>query len=67
MQLVSVNFDIAHRFYRGGCDLATRIAIFVQRERAGTGLLRACRLQLQRESQKAPGVPRNLHGDRCFN
>ena len=67
MQLVSVNFDIAHRFYRGGCDLAMRMAIFVQRERAGPGLLRACRLQLQRGSQNASGVPRNLHGDRCFN
>ena len=32
MQLVSVNFDIAQRFYRGGCDLAIRIAIFVQGE-----------------------------------
>jgi hypothetical protein len=67
MQLVSVNFDIAHRFYRGGCDLAMRMAIFVQRERAGPRLLPACRLQLQRESQKAPGVPRNLHGDWRFN
>jgi len=30
MQLVSVNFDIARRFYRGGCGFAIRIAIFVQ-------------------------------------
>ena len=66
MQLVSVNFDIAQRFYRGGCDLAIRIAIFVQGEHT-LGLLPACRLQLQRGSQKAPGLRRNLHGDRCLN
>ena len=32
MQLVSVNFDIARRFYRGGFGFAIRIAIFVQGE-----------------------------------
>ena len=32
MKPVSANFDIAQRFYRGGCGFAIRIAIFVQGE-----------------------------------
>ena len=44
MQLVSVNFDIGRRFYRGGCGFAIPIAISVEGEHtAGTGLLPACR------------------------
>ena len=41
MQLVSVNFDIGRRFYRGGCGFAIRIAISVEGEH--TAGRRCCR------------------------
>lgn len=57
MQLVSVNFDIAQRFYRGGYDLAIRIAILSKASTRWDGVAAGMSITAAARIAKGTGSP----------
>jgi hypothetical protein len=57
MQPVSVNFDIAYRFYRGGCGFAIRIAILSKASTRWDGVAAGMSITAAAPIAKGTGSP----------